>query len=311
MKKIQILLSLIVLFTLNSQAQLRVYNNGNIGIQNDSSSIKSPLVVGNSTIGSNGVAIMACDTFKGAEFIGIGTGNEYSSWTYGVRGIAKPNKNMHVGMEGRASLDTPNSSYRAIGVRGIAGNATPGYNWGVYGLLTGKNGGAAIYGTSDNSDWGQAISEGRYAGFFRGNVHVEGTLTATTITNPSDIAYKTNITSFSNNNAITKLMLMNPVAYNLKQPELPQTLSSNENDTTSSAILPSVEDKQEYQKLHYGLIAQELQQVCPELVYENPNGLLSINYLEIIPILIEAIKEQQIEIEELKNKIHKKNNNTK
>jgi hypothetical protein len=54
-----------------------------------------------------------------------------------------------------------------------------------------------------------------------------------------------------------------------------------------------------------------LQQVCPELVYENSNGLLSINYLEIIPILIEAIKEQQIEIEELKNKIHKKNNNTK
>lgn len=311
MKKIQILLSLIVLFTLNSYAQLRVYGNGNIGIKNDSTSINSPLVIGNGSNGSNGVAIIACDTFKGAEFIGIGTSNEYSSWTYGVRGIAKPTKNMHVGVEGQSSLNTPNGQYRAIGVRGIAGNATPGYNWGVYGLLTGKNGGAAIYGTSDGSDWGQALSEGRYAGFFRGNVHVEGTLTATTITNPSDIAYKTNITSFSNNNAITKLMLMNPVAYNLKQPELPQTLSLNENDTTSNATLASVEDRQEYQKLHYGLIAQELQQVCPELVYENADGLLSINYLEIIPILIEAIKEQQVEIEELKNKIHKKNNNTK
>ena len=311
MKKIKILLTLIVLFTLNSYAQLRVYSNGNIGIQNDSTSINSPLVVGNGSTGANGIAVVACDTFKGAEFIGLGTGNDYSSWTYGVRGVSQPSKNMHVGVEGQASLSNPNGLYRAIGVRGIAGNATPGYNWGVYGLLTGKNGGAAIYGTSDGSDWGQFISKERYAGFFRGNVHIEGTLTATTITNPSDIAYKTNITSFSNNNAIPKLMLMNPVAYNLKQPELPQTISSNENDTISNVTLSAIEDRQEYQKLHYGLIAQELQQVCPELVYENSNGLLSINYLEIIPILIEAIKEQQVEIDELKNKIYKKHNNTK
>ena len=106
-------------------------------------------------------------------------------------------------------------------------------------------------------------------------------------------------------------MLMNPVAYNLKQPELPQTMSTNENDTISNTTLSSIEDRQEYQKLHYGLIAQELQQVCPELVYENSNGLLSINYLEIIPILIEAIKEQQVEIDELKTKIYKKHNHTK
>mgnify|MGYP006974410642 CR=1 FL=1 len=58
MKKIKILLTLIVLFTLNSYAQLRVYSNGNIGIQNDSTSINSPLVVGNGSAGANGIAIV-------------------------------------------------------------------------------------------------------------------------------------------------------------------------------------------------------------------------------------------------------------
>ncbi len=246
----------------------------------------------------------------GAHFISTGAGNINGSWVYGVKGVATPSKNMHVGVEGESSLSSSIERYRAIGVRGIAGNATSGYNWGVYGLLKGSNNGAAIYGTSNAQDWGQYIP-GRYAGFFRGNVYVDGTITATTITTPSDIAYKTNITSFSNNNAISKLMLMNPVTYNLKQPESPQTLSIAENDTISNVSLPSVQDRQEYQKIHYGLIAQELQEVCPELVYENSDGLLSVNYLEIIPMLIEAIKEQQIEINELKNKINKKEHKTK
>ena len=63
-----------------------------------------------------------------------------------------------------------------------------------------------------------------------------------------------------------------------------------------------------------GLLAQDVQAVFPELVKEanNEEGTLSVNYQGLIPVLINAIKEQQQEINELKelvkNKIQKKIN---
>ncbi|MEO1652869.1 MAG: tail fiber domain-containing protein, partial [Bacteroidota bacterium] len=45
-----------------------------------------------------------------------------------------------------------------------------------------------------------------------------------------------------------------------------------------------------------GLLAQEVQQVYPELVAEDEEGYLSINYDGFIPVLIEAVKEQQGQI---------------
>ncbi len=50
----------------------------------------------------------------------------------------------------------------------------------------------------------------------------------------------------------------------------------------------------------YGLIAQELAEIYPELVEERSDGYLGISYLELIPFLIKAIQEQQGQIESLK-----------
>lgn len=302
MKKINLTLFIITLLAINLNAQMKVHTNGNVSIQNDSTSVDSKLVIGNGTTGEKKVALVASDKHMGALFIGTGG---YDTWTYGVRAISTPSYNMHVGVEGWSRLENPSIDYRAIGVRGIAGNATSGYNWGIFGLLTGTNDGVAVYGTTVSSDWGEKIL-GRYAGYFKGDVKIVGDLNAATIITPSDIAYKTNITTLSNNSAISKLKLMNPVAYNLKQPELPQVVSESESDTVS--IMPKLlnENSQGYQKTHYGLIAQELQEIYPELVYENSEGLLHVNYIEIIPILIEAIKEQQEEIDNLKKIINKK-----
>ena len=47
-----------------------------------------------------------------------------------------------------------------------------------------------------------------------------------------------------------------------------------------------------------GVIAQELQEVFPELVSESGSGL-SVNYNGLIGVLIEAIKEQQKQIDKL------------
>ena len=51
---------------------------------------------------------------------------------------------------------------------------------------------------------------------------------------------------------------------------------------------------------HYGFIAQEVEEVIPELVGTDELGMKSIRYLGFTPVLLEAMKEQQAEIEELK-----------
>ncbi len=102
-----------------------------------------------------------------------------------------------------------------------------------------------------------------------GGINVTGVATATDFDSLSDINYKENINTV--NNALLKVEQMRGVKFNWKN-------SGN----------PS-----------YGVIAQELQEVLPELVHgDNPK---TVNYNGIIGVLIEAIKELKAEIEELKN----------
>ena len=56
-----------------------------------------------------------------------------------------------------------------------------------------------------------------------------------------------------------------------------------------------------------GLLAQEIEEVFPELVKSgmDKNKTLSVNYQGLIPVLINAIKEQQDQIEELKSLLSK------
>ena len=57
-----------------------------------------------------------------------------------------------------------------------------------------------------------------------------------------------------------------------------------------------------YNGKDYGVIAQEIQKVMPELVDTRDNGYLAVKYDKIVPLLIESIKELKKEIEELKSK---------
>jgi hypothetical protein len=59
-------------------------------------------------------------------------------------------------------------------------------------------------------------------------------------------------------------------------------------------------------KASIGVIAQELEQVVPELVTTSPTGEKSVSYNGIIGLLIEAVKSQQKEIEDLKLQIRNK-----
>ena len=55
-----------------------------------------------------------------------------------------------------------------------------------------------------------------------------------------------------------------------------------------------------------GLIAQEVENIIPEVVHEY-DGIKSLAYSNLVGLLVEAMKEQQVQINELKNIL--KNNN--
>jgi hypothetical protein len=88
----------------------------------------------------------------------------------------------------------------------------------------------------------------------------------------SDERLKSNITSLGS--TVAKLMQIDGKSY---------TLKSNEKENK------------------IGLLAQEILEVFPELVKSgmDKNETLSVNYQGLIPVLINAIKEQQNQIDEL------------
>lgn len=55
-----------------------------------------------------------------------------------------------------------------------------------------------------------------------------------------------------------------------------------------------------FKEYDVGVIAQEVIEVLPEAVHERDNGILAVDYQKLIPLLIECIKAQQIQIDELK-----------
>jgi hypothetical protein len=59
-------------------------------------------------------------------------------------------------------------------------------------------------------------------------------------------------------------------------------------------------DLDDKEKRHAGVIAQEMREAMPELVSENAKGELSVSYGNTVSLLIECIKEQQTQIDELK-----------
>ena len=54
---------------------------------------------------------------------------------------------------------------------------------------------------------------------------------------------------------------------------------------------------------HYGIVAQEAEKIVPEIIQSGSDGIKSADYDEILPILIEAVKERQKEIEILKKEV--------
>lgn len=173
----------------------------------------------------------------------------------------------------------------------------------AYDLANGKgtgNGTVTSIATSGGIQGGTITSSGTISltGSYSGTWSVSGAITATgdITAYSSDKRLKTNIASIEN--AIDKIKSIRGVTYNWN--DLANSFGFDKNG-------PQV-----------GVIAQEVQAVLPEVIKLAPfdradkdddktslsgENYLTVQYDKIVPLLIEAIKEQQKQIEELKAKI--------
>jgi hypothetical protein len=144
---------------------------------------------------------------------------------------------------------------------------------------------------------------GIYAGFFNGNVEVRGILKvngASVLT--SDSRVKNNMQPLSETDeSLNKLLKLNPVSYYLNTNPV-QLKSSGQSDTINKEIKM---DPLLIDRIQRGFIAQELKEVYQDLVFEDDEGILSVNYIGLIPIIVEALKEQQIIISIQEERISK------
>ncbi|MDO9153395.1 MAG: tail fiber domain-containing protein [Paludibacter sp.] len=288
------------LISISVNAQLKVSNTGNIGIKllgtNNPLSALSIGGIGSGSyqayIGNSGYNT----TLKVEKTSPFGSGMIF----YGIDASVYPSYNTpsyNYGIKGQSYSSSFMPYARTYGVLGIAGNGCPGYNYGVLGQLSGNSSGAGIIGMVSSSSYPEIAISGMYAGYFVGSVKSTCAMEATAFTLTSDKRYKKNIVTIDQSKSINGILALNPVEYNLEQRYYKTPKDSAKTET------PYYDEKSQlFQKKHFGIIAQELQLIYPELVYEDTDGYLSVDYTGLIPLLIQSVKELKSEIDNLKIK---------
>lgn len=122
-----------------------------------------------------------------------------------------------------------------------------------------------------------------------GNVvlDVNGMFRSITMVATSDAKYKRDVLTIEN--SLEKVLQMNPVKYYWKD---------------------IYTDKGFDKFQHTGFIAQELGEVLPNSVIKDDNGDYAVDYNSVIPVLTQAIQEQNIIINKLRDRIEQLENNT-
>ena len=115
-------------------------------------------------------------------------------------------------------------------------------------------------------------------------LQVSGFVAATDFVSMSDARLKKDIVPLKD--ALSKVLQLNGVSYYWNQESYPQF----QFDTNHKI----------------GFLAQEVEKIMPELVATGTDGYKTVNYIEVVPLLVECIKEQQQQINELKRLIDKR-----
>ena len=134
---------------------------------------------------------------------------------------------------------------------------------------------------------GIIIKENGFIGMGTSNptvrLQVAGDIIANSIAGSSDSRFKTNILPIEN--PLQKVLKLRGVTFDWKTKEFPNRMFSE-----NRAL---------------GFIAQEVEQVIPEVVQteNSTEGFKSVQYDKVVALLVEAIKEQQKQIEQLQQKV--------
>ncbi len=129
---------------------------------------------------------------------------------------------------------------------------------------------------------------------------VAGKIRCTFISTSSDLRFKENIKTIES--PLETLMKLRGVSYNLNI-NLNKYSDKEADYTETKRNSIDTNEKIEYKAPSIGFIAQEVQEVLPQLISEDEKGYLSMDYQAVIPLLVEAIKEQQETITKLEDKV--------
>lgn len=289
-KTLLLLISLVCSFT--SHAQLEVTSEGKVKIASNVNTSYSNLLVGNSTFNVT------------AANIGI----------LGSTDAMSSKKN--IGVFGTIDAGASLSSESNFGVLGIVSpvNNTHGRNFGLGGMIkfsVDNYGGAGVYGASSIVYYAHPTNiQGTYAGYFHGPVRITGELTVPNMFIPADNRLSENIVSLNERgeeaNTLDNLLAMNVIEYNMKSrigDEMPESVEKDETGEVREAYEYLKKDEMKMcARRHFGIDAEELQKVYPDLVLEGQDGYLSVNYTELVPILIRSIQELKQQVDELQGK---------
>jgi hypothetical protein len=193
-----------------------------------------------------------------------------------VRSVASPGSNSDIfGVNIFAASQSPTSN-RTFGVYTDINNTGNGpYGYGVYAICANSSvenyGGKFLAyqgGQTNYGIWASAsgASLANWAAYFNGAGYVTGGTWS-----GSDQRFKKDIKKIES--VMDKVQKLNAYTYYYRADEF--------------------KEKNYDAKKHYGFIAQELKEIFPEMVREDEKGYYAVEYDAMIPILLEAIKEQQ------------------
>ena len=188
------------------------------------------------------------------------------------------------------------------------GGGSTSINYGVVGDISTSYSapkGAGIYGSSTILN--QIDRTGVFAGYFYGDVVVTGTTYANLLTplTSSSSRQQTSLSEESLGESVTsKIAGLQSVRIYDDSELKPQRVSESDilkaredDEEISEEVLPI---QTRMSEIRYSIDEASLREVFPELVYEDKDGNISINYIEIIPLLVQSIKELNSQITELK-----------
>ena len=321
-----------MLSAISGYAQLKVNSSGQVGIGTTNPTYMLDVFSSSTN---------AAAKFQGGQYCvriynqGLGT-NRNGIYILNVTESGKSISGVNVDVYGTSTTQD------VWGMKSVAGYSTSA-NYGMWGGLRTTNitKGAGVFGSSLASGSISSSYQGLYAGYFYGDVRVTGTLYGTLVTPSSSAgasnstatvvgAYTTKGEGFDEEGVSDKLQQVqllqfyrSPDENKLSEEEIEaqreelrrarlarQESLTDGMDTTKDE--EDIENLIEYEvpqtklsTIRYGLDTEQLKSVYPELVYEDANGNVSINYIEMIPLLVQAVNEVKAENAILKDKLAK------